>query len=82
MELSKPLVSSRPDAGRLGIDLANVDAAIELVRRRTADRVRLAGLDSAERLAPLALAKAQAAGVRFVLDRDGGSVTLTFGPLD
>ena len=61
-------------------DLAHVDAAIELVLRGQAIRVRLAGLTDPETLASVALARAQAAGLDFVIDRGGAASTLTIGP--
>ena len=81
MELIKPASLPWPDPGRDAIDLAHIDAAIELVRRGTASRVRLAGVSSAEQLAPVALSLAQAAGVPFHVDRGDSALTLTFGPL-
>jgi hypothetical protein len=61
-------------------DLAHVDAAIELVRRGSAVRVRLAGLSDPDSRASVALARAQAAGLEFVIDRGGAASTLTIGP--
>lgn len=61
-------------------DLVEVDAAIELVRRGTAVRVRLVGLHAPEWVAGVALAHAQAAGIELVLDRSGTSPGLTVGP--
>jgi hypothetical protein len=61
-------------------DTAEVDAAIELVRRGAAVRVRLAALRDARAVAEIAIAHAQHAGVAFSTQRDGSSLTLTFGP--
>jgi hypothetical protein len=62
------------------IDLAHVEAAIALVLRGGAVRVRLVGLTDPESLAPVALARAQASGVGFSVDRDPRAWTLTIGP--
>ena len=55
-----------------------VDAAIEMVRLGAARRMRLVGMADADGLAAVALARAQAAGITFRLERDRGSVILTF----
>jgi hypothetical protein len=62
-------------------DLREVDTAIELVSRGAARRVRLVGLRAPDEIAPTALARAQAAGVPFSLDRRGAT-RLTFGPVE
>jgi hypothetical protein len=80
METSDPVVWLRPRTDLLDIDIAQVDAAVELVRLGAALRVRLAGLREPEGLAQLALARAQAADLEFSVDRDGDAVTLTIGP--
>lgn len=64
------------------IDLREVDVAIEMVARGAAVRVRLVGLDGADDLASLALARAQKAGVGFRFEHTGGTTRLTFGPSD
>lgn len=64
------------------VDLREIDAAIELVRRGVATRVRLVGLPTFEELAALGLARAQAAGVAFQVQRDSSTWLLTFGPTD
>jgi hypothetical protein len=79
MELERPAVIPRPDDA-LTADIAEIDAAIELVRRGAAVRVRLAGLRDARAVAPIAVVHAQRAGVAFGTQRDGWSMTLTFGP--
>ena len=61
-------------------DLAEVDAAIELVRNGAAVRVRLVGLGAVERVAGVAAARAQAASVELELDRTGIPLSLTIGP--
>ena len=62
-------------------DMAEIDAAIELVRRGLATRIRLVGLLRPEGAAAVGLARAQAAGVLFSVERppDGGA-SLTVGP--
>jgi hypothetical protein len=80
METSDPVVWLRPRADPFETDLAHVDAAVELVRRGAAVRVRLAGLRDPEGLAQVALARAQAADMAFGVDRDGDAMTLTIGP--
>jgi len=62
-------------------DLAEIDAAISLVVGGAATRVRLVGLTRADALAAVGLARAQAAGIRFEIDRGiTGVVALTLGP--
>jgi hypothetical protein len=80
METSDPVVWLRRRTDPLDIDIAQVDAAVELVRLGAALRVRLAGLREPEALAQLALARTQAADLEFSVDRDGDAVTLTIGP--
>lgn len=62
------------------IDLREVDVAIAMVAQGAAVRVRLVGLPSADRLAPIALARAQTAGVDFRVDGSGPTTRLIFGP--
>ena len=72
-----------PGADPLDIALAEIDAAIELVLRGQARRVRLVGLSAGENAAGAGLARAQAAGVQFTLERsDAGAhpVSLVIGP--
>jgi hypothetical protein len=81
MELQRPTVLPRPlDA--LAADTVEVDAAIALVRRGVAVRVRLASLRNAKAVAQIAVVHAQLAGVAFSTQRDGSSLTLTLGPRD
>jgi hypothetical protein len=62
-------------------DLREVDVAIEMVARGAAVRVRLVGLSAADEIAPIALARAQVAGVEFRIERDGSATRLIFGPI-
>ena len=66
----------------LDAELREVDVAIEMVVREAAVRVRLVGLADPDTIAPIALARAQLAGVEFHLDRAGSTPRLTFGPSD
>ena len=66
----------------LDAELREVDVAIEMVARGAAVRVRLVGLSDPDTIAPIALARAQLAGVEFHLDRAGSTPRLTFGPAD
>jgi hypothetical protein len=62
-------------------DLAEIDAAIGLIAAGVATRVCLVGLHDPTSVASAGLAHAQAARVRFGLDRGpNGSVALTLGP--
>jgi hypothetical protein len=63
--------------------LAEVDAAIALVRRGAAVRVRLIGFALAEAVAGLAAAHAQLAGVGFQIDRRdvGAALAIIVGPI-
>ena len=72
-----------PASDPLDIALREIEAAIVLVRRGQARRVRLIGLEGGERAAGLGLARAQAAGVRFAMEREaepGLTVSLIVGP--
>jgi hypothetical protein len=61
--------------------LTELLAGIELVRRGLATRVHVTGLAGLEEIAARALVRAQAAGVRFTLNRDApDSVSATIGP--
>jgi hypothetical protein len=63
------------------LDLAEVDAAIEMVAAGHARRISLVALAHADAIAAIALARAQAADIGFRLERDpGGAVRLTLGP--
>ena len=62
-------------------DLAEIDAAIELIRQGMAARVRLVGLRAPEAVAGAGLARAQASDIEFSVDRGAaGAVALTIGP--
>ena len=63
-------------------DLAEVDAAIELVRSGMARRVRLVGLIAVDRVVGVAAARAQVAGVHLSIDRHGPTPAITIGLLD
>lgn len=65
-------------------ELADVAVAIQLVATGGARRVTLSGLRRSEEIAPDALALAQAAGVRFALQRDrrNGPGTIVVGPVE
>lgn len=72
---------TQPDP--LDVALREIDVAIELVASGLARVVQLSGLEAAERAAALGLAQAQAAGVRFELQRSSsaaGAVSLRIGP--
>jgi hypothetical protein len=74
-------VASAPDP--LEIALSEIDVAIELVRRGQARRIRLVGLAAGELAAGAGLARAQAAGVRFALERGeapGFAISVLVGP--
>ena len=78
MDTAAPLAFPRHADDLVATDLAEVDAAIELVRRRAARRVRLVALGAPDLTAPMALAHAQAAGIGFRLERHDATLTLTF----
>ena len=59
-------------------DLREVDAAIAMVDHGVARRVRLVALHEPEVVAPMALARAQRAGLALRLDRAGGTLALVF----
>jgi len=63
------------------VALREIDIAIDLVCSGRARVVELVGLPAAERAAGFGVAKAQAAGVRFAVQRSGsGSASLRIGP--
>jgi hypothetical protein len=66
------------------IALVEIDAAIALVTERAARRVRLVAVPFIESVAALGLARARAAGVRFVFERGerAGTASVTVGPLE
>jgi hypothetical protein len=65
-------------------ELADVAVAIQLVATGGARRVTLSGLQRSDEIAPEGLALAQAAGVRFTLQRDrqDGPATIVVGPVE
>ena len=63
-------------------DLLEVDAAIALVAKGHARRVRLVGLADPRAVAAVGLAHAQVAGVEFRMASNGPAVVLTLGPRD
>ena len=86
MEHIEPIAFPRalePSEEDLDNALAEVDAAIALVRRGAAVRVRLIGFALAEAVAGLAAAHAQLAGVGFQIDRPdvAGAVAMIIGPI-
>ena len=86
MEHIEPIAFPRavePSEEDLDNALAEVDAAIALVRRGAAVRVRLIGFALAEAVAGLAAVHAQFAGVGFRIDRPdvAGAVAMIIGPI-
>ena len=86
MEHSEPTPFPRelePSDEDLDDALAEVDAAIALIRRGAAVRVRLVGFALAEAVAGLAAAHAQLAGVGFQIDRPavGAALAIIVGPI-
>lgn len=73
------LPSSETD---IDIDIREIDSAIAMVANGSAFRVRLVGLHAPDDVAAIALARAQAAGIPFTVDRLGMTARLTFGPLE
>jgi hypothetical protein len=75
--------ASDPTDEDLDNALAEVDAAIALVNRGEAVRVRLIGFALAEAVAGLAAAHAQLAGVGFQIERPGvaGAAAMIIGPI-
>ena len=61
-------------------DLMEIDAAIALVAKGHASRVRLVGLNDPQSVAAVGLARAQVAGVGFRMVSNGAAAVLTFGP--
>ena len=76
--------ASGDDPAELGSTaLAEIDAAIALVVGHAARRVRLTGWPFVELVAAAGLARAQAAGVAFAVERAdrAGVVTVSVGPM-
>jgi intracellular sulfur oxidation DsrE/DsrF family protein len=83
MESTRPIrLPAAVEASRERVQV-EISAAIELVVRGAATRVVVAGLRDVESIAADALARAQAAGVRFNLTRDAatGAISVVVGPL-
>jgi hypothetical protein len=71
-----------PSDAELAHALAEVDAAIALVRGGAAIRIRLIGFALADAIAGLAASHAQLERVEFRIDRDGdGAPAMIVGPL-
>ena len=86
MEHVEPIPFPRapePSDQELDSALAEVDAAIALVRGGAATRIRLIGFALADAIAGLAAAHAQLAGVRFQLETAelAGAVAIIVGPM-
>lgn len=81
MDPSAFLEFPRPSTDPLERDIGEIDAGITMVSLGLATRVRLVGLSSPEAAAASGLAHAQAAEVKFSLDRGpSGVVAVTLGP--
>jgi hypothetical protein len=66
----------------LDVAVREIEIAVDLVGSGRARVVELVGLAAAARAAGFGVAKAQAAGVRFSVQRSGsGSVSLRVGPI-
>lgn len=82
MEVHAPIPFPRvADAADEAV-LTEIDVAIALVVGGVATRVRVASIElgAAERLAGVATARAQASGLRFVMERSAWAATFTIGP--
>ena len=73
-------VPLHPTSDPIDFDLSEVDIAVALVTGRIATRVRLVGLIEPDQVAPIALARAQAAELEFEVDRTPTSTVLIIGP--
>ncbi len=83
MEPTRLLPFPRATTDPIERDLVEIDAAISLVSRGLATRVRLVGLMRAEAVAGAGLARAQDAGVSFRLEHSADGVpAVTLGPRD
>jgi hypothetical protein len=81
MDPMTPVPNTYSSLDQLTRDLAEIDAAIALVVGGVATRVRLVGLARPDATAAVALARSQAAGLRFEVDRGrDGIASLTVGP--
>lgn len=82
MELHAPIPFPLPAEAAEDTALTEIAVAIELVASGLAGRVRVAGIASAvaDRVGGIGAAQANAAGLRFVVERSDGAATLTVGP--
>ncbi|HET7169162.1 MAG TPA: hypothetical protein VFI69_08150 [Candidatus Limnocylindrales bacterium] len=80
MDPADIIMLPRPRTAPFDRGLLDIDAAIELVVRGAAVRVRLTGMPEAGDLASIGLARAQAVDLGFSAERDAGGLTLTIGP--
>lgn len=81
MDATAPVPFPHPSLDPIEHDLAEIEAAIDLVAGGIATRVQLVGLIRPEAIAPTGLARAQLRGVRFSLDRRGEAPpAVTVGP--
>jgi hypothetical protein len=82
VERTDPIRLPSATAALIEHDLAEINAAVELVAHRVATRVTLTGLVDPETVAGRGLAFAQLNRVRFALERDpeAGTVLVVVGP--
>lgn len=81
MDAPAPLPFPHPSLDPIEHDLAEIEAAIDLVAGGLATRIQLIGLIRPEAIAPTGLARAQEAGVGFRLEHfAGGATAVTLGP--
>lgn len=81
MESPAPLPFPFASLDPIQHDLAEIDAAIDLVARGIATRIQLVGLIRPEAVAPMGLARAQRMRVSFAVDRRGDApFAVTVGP--
>jgi hypothetical protein len=82
MELQAPIPF--PPAADAAEDaaLTELDVAIALVTGGVARRIRIASvaIEIADRVSGIGAARAQAAGLRFIVERSGSCATFTVGP--
>ena len=84
MNRPRSALDHAPIIDPLEIALAEIEVAIALVQRGQARRVRLCGLAASERAASQGLARAQAEGIQFGLERGDPpdhAVSLVIGPV-
>jgi len=81
MDAPAPLPFPHASLDPVEHDLAEIEAAIDLVAGGLATRIQLVGLIRPEAVAPTGLAHAQHKGVTFSLDRRGEApFAVTVGP--